>query len=261
MFKPRANSSGFTLVELIAVIVIVSVVGSIGSAYFLQYLNSQKSIQERIDLFSRSRLAVNLISREIENALPSSVRATAGGNCVEFIPIVGGGVLDIEPATANNQAPASSELELLAYSIDRGVASTVVLGGVNPADIYTGSALAALASPLGVGQGAGIVNLASPTVFSQSSSSRRVYFIGGSRAFCIYQGGLYEYNSTGVSTVGFVPSAAGTLVDNSVNASAGAFSVQAGAQNNGALLNIDLVFSNGDTQFPSNDRIHIRNVP
>ncbi|WP_299973531.1 prepilin-type N-terminal cleavage/methylation domain-containing protein [uncultured Pseudoteredinibacter sp.] len=261
MHFSAAKNSGFTLVELIAVIIIVAVIGSLGSSFFLQYLSSQQAMQQRIDLFSRSRLAINLISREVENALPNSVRATAGGQCVEFIPVIGGGILESEPPTNGNQAPASSELDLLAYSIDRGTANTVVIAAVSSTDIYSGAALGSLASPLATGQGSGTVNLSSPTVFSQSSSSRRVFFIAGSRAFCIYQGGLYEYNRAGVFAAAFAPSATGILVDSSVNASGGGFTVQSGALNNGAELNVDLVFTKGNAQFISSDRVYIRNVP
>ncbi|GAA6153396.1 PulJ/GspJ family protein [Pseudoteredinibacter isoporae] len=251
--------SGFTLVELIAVVVIVAVIGSLGSSYFLQFLQSQKAIQERIELFSRSRLAVNLMARELENALPSSVRSTASGQCVEFIPVVGGGLLEDETATSANGAAGTSALDLLAYSIDRGSANFVVAGGVNSADVFSGSAMAALASPLGPGQGGGAINLASSTVFAQSASSRRVYFVSGSKAFCVYQGALYEYSSSSISASGFVPSSAGVLVDHDIRS--GGFAVQSGAQNNGAQLNVDLVFGQGEAQFPSNDRIYIRNVP
>ncbi|MBB6522353.1 PulJ/GspJ family protein [Pseudoteredinibacter isoporae] len=257
---PRSRAqAGFTLVELIAVVVIVAVIGSLGSSYFLQFLESQKAIQERIDLFSRSRLAVNLMARELENALPSSVRATAGGQCVEFIPVVGGGLLEDETATSANGASGSSTLDLLAYSVDRGSANFIVAGGVNSADVFSGAALAALASPIGVGQGGGTINLASATVFAQSASSRRVYFVSGSKAFCVFQGALYEYSSASISATGFVPTAVGTLVDHEI--SSGGFAVQSGAQNNGAQLNVDLVFGQGGAQFPSNDRIYIRNVP
>ncbi len=252
---------GFTLVELISVVVIVAVIGTLGSSYFLQFLESQKAIQERVDLFSRSRLAINLMSRELENALPSSVRATAGGQCVEFIPVVGGGLLESEPATNANQAAPSSSIDLLAYSVDRGTANYLVAGGVNGSDVYNGSAVAALASSLSPGQGQGSLNLAAPSVFAQMATSRRVFFVGGSKAFCVFQGALYEYSQAGFSISGFTPSAVGVLLDHDVNTSTGGFVVQNGAQNNGAQLNVNLVFSQGASAFPSDDRIYIRNVP
>jgi len=83
------KSSGFTLLELIIVIIILGVM-SVGIAGFITlstqtYLN----VSERDELLSSARFAVERLNREIRNALPNSIRTKEDTTkqCIEFIPI------------------------------------------------------------------------------------------------------------------------------------------------------------------------------
>ncbi|EGN74896.1 prepilin-type N-terminal cleavage/methylation domain-containing protein [Idiomarina sp. A28L] len=81
---------GYTLVELIIVMVLLGIV----STFIFTYINFGVRIYGdatgREQLVSQSRFAVERLTRELRNALPRSIRvqATDLQRCVEFVPIV-----------------------------------------------------------------------------------------------------------------------------------------------------------------------------
>lgn len=91
----HCRQKGFTLVELIAVIVILGIV-SLGVTNFIG--NSTQmyvDIAERDDVLSKSRYTVERLNRAIRYALPNSIRVAANqppgqdvnAHCLEFFPI------------------------------------------------------------------------------------------------------------------------------------------------------------------------------
>lgn len=92
MVTPRAklsNKDGFTLVELVVVLVVLAIV-SVGMARFIRS-STQIFIDasEREQLLREGSFAVERINREISAAVPNSVRLTgnASVHCLQFVPI------------------------------------------------------------------------------------------------------------------------------------------------------------------------------
>lgn len=81
---------GYTLVELIIVMVLLGIV----STFIFAYINFGARIYSdttgREQLISQSRFAVERLTRELRNSVPNSVRVAAGDSqrCVEFVPII-----------------------------------------------------------------------------------------------------------------------------------------------------------------------------
>lgn len=80
---------GFSLVELITVIVILGMV-SVGIASFMRNsMEIYSSVSEREQLLTESRFAVERMTRELRRAVPHSVRIKGSANqhCLEFVPV------------------------------------------------------------------------------------------------------------------------------------------------------------------------------
>ena len=81
----RRASSGFTLVELIMVIVIMGIVGGMVAVFMKSPIDAYFASSRRAGLTDLADTAVRRIARDMRKALPNSVHAPTN-QCVEFIP-------------------------------------------------------------------------------------------------------------------------------------------------------------------------------
>jgi len=104
----RCSQRGFTLVELVMVIVLMGVIGGMVAVFMKSPIDAYFDTARRAGLTDVADTVVRRMARDIRKALPNSIRS-AGSQCVEFIPTktgaryradVGGGgdVLDFAAA-------------------------------------------------------------------------------------------------------------------------------------------------------------------
>jgi MSHA biogenesis protein MshO len=86
----RYRHHGFTLVELIMVIVIMGAIGGMVSVFMKSPIDAYFASARRAALTDVADTVVRRIARDVRKALPNSVR-TSGTNCLEFIPTKTGG--------------------------------------------------------------------------------------------------------------------------------------------------------------------------
>jgi len=84
------RQDGFTLVELVMVIVIMGVIGGIVSVFMKSPIDAYFASARRAALTDTADTTVRRMARDIQRALPNSVR-TPTSLCVEFIPTKTGG--------------------------------------------------------------------------------------------------------------------------------------------------------------------------
>ena len=102
---PRPH--GFTLTELVMVIVVMGVIGATLAAFMRKPVDAYFDTARRAALTDVADTAVRRISRDIGGALPNSIR-NPSSSCIEFIPTRTGGRYRAEPdaLVAGNQANA-----------------------------------------------------------------------------------------------------------------------------------------------------------
>jgi MSHA biogenesis protein MshO len=85
------HQRGFTLVELIMVIVIMGVIGGMVSVFMKSPIDAYFASARRAALTDVADTVVRRMARDIRKALPNSIATTTNGPCVEFIPTKTGG--------------------------------------------------------------------------------------------------------------------------------------------------------------------------
>jgi len=88
------QQSGFTLVEMIMVIVITGIIGGMVAVFLKAPIQQYMDVSRRAELTDIADTAVRRMARDVRIAVPNSVRFTnCTAPCVEFIPTKDGGRL------------------------------------------------------------------------------------------------------------------------------------------------------------------------
>lgn len=201
-----SQQAGFTLVELVMVIVLLGVAGVGVSSLLTSGVQAYVDIARRDDLTQQGRYAVERMTRELRNALPGSVRVSSSGGanavqCLEFVPIVAASsYLDL-PVSA---AASSFEAVAFSFSPQAGTNYYAAVYTSSESDVYNASPNNALRAISGVSSAASdkrTISFASPSQFPQASPQRRLYIVAGPVSFCAQDNLLtrhtdYAYTAT-----------------------------------------------------------------
>ncbi len=260
------SSCGFTLVELITVIVILGIVAGIGSKFLVSTVNSYDAVQKRSKLVNRGRVAVEQITRQVRIALPNSVRVSGTGNCVEFMPLVAGATYLGDLPDSDNGAPTVSTVLTAPFSLGLGSVNHVSVGALTDGDIYaSGSPNGRVsAAALGAGPPYTAVNFASAHRFLRNSVNQRIFLADNPKRFCLIGTTLFEYSNYGFSTAALTdldPGGSSSVMAEDVGTGGQAFTVTAGSENLNTSLNLSLSFTAGSNQILLTQQILVRNVP
>ena len=89
----RHNMAGFTLVEMIMVIVITGIIGGMVAVFMRAPVQQYVDVARRADMTDTADTALRRISRDVRLALPNSVRVRNNGGTVfmEFLETIAGG--------------------------------------------------------------------------------------------------------------------------------------------------------------------------
>ena len=91
--RPTSDSAGFTLIEMIIVIAITAIIGSMVALFLRAPLESYVAQDRRARLADTADTALRRMGRDIRLALPNSVRVTSVGGVfyLEFLGTRSGG--------------------------------------------------------------------------------------------------------------------------------------------------------------------------
>lgn len=135
--QPGRSMSGFTLVELVIVIVVMAILGGISVSFIRNSILAYVNSEAYYELADRADISLRRMSRDIRNALPNSVWVPNGsGSYVQFVPIKAGGRYQQDDFDAG-----SLTLRVLGpgVNVDAGDRLAIYNMGISGADVYDGS--------------------------------------------------------------------------------------------------------------------------
>jgi MSHA biogenesis protein MshO len=212
---PEPICRGFTIVEMVIVIVIAGIVAGMAAKFISMPVNAYFDTERRARLTEAADTALRRISRDLRTALPNSVRVVAlgGTTYLEFIPTVGGGRYRNYPASGavpGNPLDfnvADAAFDVLGPVPVYAAGNSVVVYNLGPgtlADAYAGTNLAAVTSANAVLPGAA-------SLFSTDAAPHTVTLAAAILFPASSPSSLFQMVSTPV-TYACTPGAAGTLV-------------------------------------------------
>ena len=143
---------GFTLVELIMVIVLMGVIGGMVAVFMKSPIDAYLASARRAALTDTADTVVRRMARDIRKALPNSIGTSTDKKCIEFIPTKTGGRYRAEEIVAGDRTSltfgtADTTFNMFgsnnALPVDQRIAPTDVIAvsnlGFDVADAYAGS--------------------------------------------------------------------------------------------------------------------------
>jgi len=256
LLTPGIRSSGFTLIELITVIVLLSILSTIGTGFVVKTTEAYQRTQNRALIVNTSRQALERMTRQLRIALPYSVRVTNGGNCLEFMPIAAGGnYFDPVPDNENLAAPRNSiPASPVPVPADFGTPIFVTIGAMSAAEIYGTTAVSR------EGYAGGNITLSAAKRWQRNSINRRYYLLDNPQAFCVVSNVLRFYQGIDVASANVDVTGASDIIARNVSATV-PFTLAAGTENRNTAIIISLDFSSGGETINFTQRVLIRNVP
>lgn len=254
---------GFTLVELVMVIVLLGIVATI-SVQFVAL-----STQGAIDTGARQQRSFagvvisEQISRQLREALPTSVRTS--GSCIEWMPIISASNYLNLPT-----GPNPDSFDAFALPNNQSAAGRIVVYGYGES-VYDNNDPGPLSPPATVPSGSGEVTVTfdggATHEFSRQSPSRRFYVVDSPRAICQSGQFLYRYRNYGVNSA-----IASGLPSSSPNREVLAAGLESGSINfevtpptlqRGAVVAFALTLLDSDSgeETTISQEVQIRNVP
>jgi MSHA biogenesis protein MshO len=261
--KNRQVATGFTLIELILVIVVLGILAVSVTSYIGLGARMYAETADRDQLLSQSRFAIERLVRELRNVVPNSVRVS--GSCIEFMPLVNAG------RYASIPTAAQSGTEIQAFS-----ASPATNWAVQPGDylaVYP-TQTAHIYNP-GLNRTVVVTNVLNnwPVLtfqfasnsFPTGSPSQRFYLMRTPVSYCVVNNQLLRYSGYVLQAGQPQPAdlSNGVLMAEGLNQGGVApFVFENGVLSRNSVVHLFLSFSsNFNDQLFFNQEVHIPNVP
>ncbi len=140
-----APRSGFTLIEAIVVIAITGILASVVAIFIRDPVVAYIDTVRRAELSDAADTAIRHLSREVQRALPNSVRVSADGRFLELVPVRDSGRYRASPGTAISDDPLDFDkpdgrFDVLGPLVrwEKGDSLVVYNLGIPGADVYAG---------------------------------------------------------------------------------------------------------------------------
>ena len=247
----KSKESGFTLIELIVVIIIMGVLASATTVFIKFSTVIYSEATDRDQLVSSARFAIERLNREVRNALPNSLRLDPTKQCLEFTPIIGSSIYTDIPVFPDNKSNTITVIESNALPNSSGGFSAIVypltFDDVYPIIESDSDKIHAINNIVSTGE-QWVITLNADVVFSANSPTQRIYFIetNNSVNYCVLNNTLTRNN---------------ILMADNINSALSSFDVMEATLQRNAMVQIHLQFEKNDENITFENEVQVLNVP
>jgi MSHA biogenesis protein MshO len=288
MLFRRSKCNGFTLIEMITVIVLLGIIAGILTPFISKAMQAYTHSKARASLVAKGRLAMERLAREVRLAVPNSLvvltsvtpgdgieflRSRAGGRYVERFDSFGA---EFANTTLRFRKNANmSNLYILGLGLSINAGELLVIGNTSPADLLGSppDSVVSLTSvsntnpaawPVGDGTAQGqILNFSTSRQFRTESPGRHFSIADQTIEVGLSAANLRWFSATGLSDYDGAVDWSGSDPSLTDSVSAISFIYAPGNPQSTGVLRVDLQLTDAATNqsIQLYREIHVRNTP
>lgn len=270
------SQRGFTLVELIIVIVLLGIMATGVTSFISLSTQTYINVADRDELIASARFAVERLNRELRNAVPNSVRVKnqSGFNCIEFVPTIASTVYVDIPVAPEGPKTTLSVIPFQGkdgndYQCTGSCNDVVIVYPVYDNEVYSDPT-----DNFGKMFGLKSVTQTSATLwtltldhiagdlFDADSPTKRIYIAKSPVTYCTFSNSLYRFDNYTIDNGVYIyPPLLPVLMAENITVVDIPFVVQNSTLQRNAQIQVKIHFLLNDENIVFNNDIHLTNTP